>query len=323
MPDLVTHTYFGEKVFNSLDDEIKKCITNKELYLFATAGPDPFFFYEFLKSKENKKVRNIGNRMHIENTKMFFINLIEEIKEADDKEILFSYLCGFITHFSLDSFIHPYIFHKTGIYDEDNPTDLTYRGLHTKLERAIDCYIIKKYYNRKPYSFKIYKEVLKLKKLPNEIYNNLDNVFYKTYGINNIAQIINQTVVDQRKFYKFIYDPFGIKNLIFKLIDKKNHGLDYTVLSYYGKQINDIDIFNKEKNIWRNPVNINIKSDDSVFELIDKAEDKCKKMIEASYKEIFINENNNYKDVFEYISYLSGQDLKVPQKMKYFNNIFK
>lgn len=321
MPDIVTHFYFGEKVYKYLNQEIKNHI-HKELFQFTTAGPDPFFFYKFLRKEKNKKVREIGNRMHKENTSDFFINLIEKTNELKNKDLLFSYLCGFITHFALDSYAHPYIFHKTGIYYEDDSKDITYRGLHTKLERAIDCFIIKNHFQTNPYTFKIHKRILKLKSLPLELFDPLDDVFYKTYGYENISTIIDETIKDQRKFYKFIYDPFGFKNLIFKAIDKKTTGLDYTVLSYYGKEVNNIDILNTKRNLWNNPIDENIISDDSFFALLEKSLQYAIKLIDSSYKYLFINEQIDLYEIFENKSYLTGLDVSLGHDMKYFNNIF-
>src|SRR5690554_4846672 len=147
MPDLVMHYHFGRTVYKELDERIKFQIKNLYLYDFANAGPDPFFFVKFWKGKVNKKSLEFGNYMHSNKTRDFFIELVEICKAYPE---MFSYLAGFIGHYVLDMYAHPYVFHKTGKYIQDNQDTLVYRGLHTKLERAMDSSIIREAYETNP-----------------------------------------------------------------------------------------------------------------------------------------------------------------------------
>lgn len=336
MPDLVTHTYFAEMIMTHLTENMKRHITNKDLFLFAAAGPDPFFFYRFLNKSKNKEIREFGNLMHTEKTGYFLINLIHEINNnevkfkdikmdvtlSEYKDELFSYLCGFISHFALDSKVHPYIFHKTGQYDNQNESTLIFRGSHTKLERAIDCKIIRSYYKENPNRFQIAKKILTLKKLPENIWNPLNKVYEKTYSLKEMAPVINQSIKDQRKFYRFIYDPIGIKRRLFRLLDNNKGAIDYKVLSYYGSEINHLDIMNKKQARWTFPNDKNLVSFESVYELIEKAKENCIFMIKVAYEVIYQNKTHTLVDVFQNISYLTGTLLSTNQEMKYFHHIF-
>ena len=44
MPDLVMHYYFADRLLEQLEKDARKSIGDKDLYYFASAGPDPFFF---------------------------------------------------------------------------------------------------------------------------------------------------------------------------------------------------------------------------------------------------------------------------------------
>lgn len=323
MPDLVMHTYFADKVYRNINDNIRNHIQNYDLFSFASIGPDPFFFYKFLDKKQNKEVREIGNIMHREKSQLFFINLINKLEKIEKKDLLFSYVCGLITHYVLDKTIHPYVFHKTGVYDETTGEGLEYRGQHTKLERAMDSFVIRNVYHSIPWKYKLHKEVLKLKHFPNEITLPISEVYKETYGFENIDKLLNEALEDQIKFYKFIYDPFGFKNFFFKLIDKKTIGLDYKVLSYYHKEINDVDIFNKNGNEWTNPVDFTKTSKDSVFILIDKASKESLEIIEAVYRKVYLQDQINLKEIFKNESYLTGLDEDDQRSMTFFNKIFK
>lgn len=322
MPDLVMHHHLGRVVYSALPEEIKKAIQNVDLYDFATAGPDPFFFYHFFNRKLQKESKDFGDLMHRHHTKDFFVKMIE-ISKVDYN--MFNYLCGFVTHYYLDSLAHPYVFYKTGVYKPEDPSTLVYRGLHTKLERAMDSHIIQVYYDSNPNSFKIYKKILGLKKLPKSSKESFDRLYSNVYGINDGFKYVNQTVKWQRRFYKVIYDPFGLKN---KLLTKKDDGtspLDLSVLSYYNKSIKEegIDIFNFKHKEWSNPVDKEMVKTQSFFELFDEAKDLSVECINDLYRHIFLNESFDVDKYFKDLSYITGVPCSYDLEMKYFDNIFK
>ena len=319
MPDLVMHHYFGKKVFEKLDEEVREKIDNVNLYDFATAGPDPFFFVKFLKGKENKKSLEFGNYMHNNKTRDFFIEL-NKVSNSEPK--MFSYLAGFICHYALDVKAHPYVFHKTGLFKKDDPSSLKYRGLHTKLERAMDSYIIKEGYKKNPNKFKISQEVLTLKKLDKSLKNGFDTVYKNVFNTDDGFNHVNSSVIYQRKFYKFVYDPHGIKQKLLTKLDNGTSGLDLKVLSYYNKSITDIDIFNLGHKEWINPIDNTVVSTESFFDLFNSALEMAISLIKASYNYIFKKEKIDLNNYFLNLSYLHGLDCEIKNEMKYFNNIF-
>lgn len=322
MPDLVMHYYYANELFKKLPKDVQNKIANKNLYVFASAGPDPFFFYKFYKFKENKKVADLGHYMH--KNKIFeFFERLTHLTEGSLKEqnLLFSYLSGFIAHHTLDSLIHPYVFYKTGLYDKNDATTDIYRGLHTKLERAMDAYIIREYYRQKPHRFDIVCEVLNLKEIPISLEEPLDEL-YRLFDINNGYCLVNDSVIWQRKFYKFINDPLGIKNFFFKIIDSKKMPVALTYLSYYKKEIHDIDILNLNKSTWANPSDESIVSNLSVLELIDLALTKGENIIKELYNYIYLNNKVDLVSILPKTSYLDGLG-KEHSNMRFFKNIFE
>lgn len=319
MPDIVTHHYFARKVLANLDKEIQNKF-NLDLYDFASAGPDPFFFISFLNPKKNARALSFAGKMHREDTKRFFAEMIKITK--NDKK-LFSYLAGFATHYYLDSTIHPYVYHFTGEYKKDNQASLKYRGLHTKLERAIDSYFIRYYYNKIPHKFKIHKEILSLRKLDLDLKESFNKLYYNVYNLEAGFKYVNKAIKFQRKFYCFIYDRFGLKNKIFSILDNNKIKIDLKGLSYYKKEINDIDVFNKNKISWMNPVDNKIISNDSFFDLFIKAKEKSCLAIKAMYHHIYNNQKFIIEDFFNNLSYITGLDCNDKRPMKYINKIFK
>lgn len=315
MPDLVTHHYIGQNVLQKLPDEIQEKM-DKPSFEAMTAGPDTFFFVSFLKKTINRKNFAFGQMMHTTQTKAFLDDLIEKCKTIP---MLFGYVSGFITHYYGDTIIHPYVFHHTGVYDEKNPDTYGYRGLHTKLERAIDSYIIETCYHTKPHHYKIHKQVLKTTQLPIDIKEPIDEVFTKLYQFDNAFHKTNQSLVDQQKFYRFIFDRFGFMNWLLHRLDNGTSSLDMRVLSYYKKKIDDIDILNMNKNEWVHPVD-GSKRNESVLELIDLAITQSVKTIEAIYDNLFLDKKTPYQ--IDDISYLSGLELSQTQTMTHFSHMF-
>jgi len=321
MPDLVTHYYFADRVLEELPKDIRKSISDKNLYYFASAGPDPFFFYKFYKFKENAKMSQIGHYMHQNKVYEFFEKLTQLTKNSDNnKPLLFSYLTGFLTHHILDSTVHPYVFYKTGKFVKEDASTHIYRGLHTRLERAIDSYIIREYFRQNPNKFNIVCEILNLQKIPQELKNDFDEL-YRVIDLQDGYKIVNDTVKWQRKFYHFIYDPYGIKNFFFKLLDNKKMSVSLRYISYYNKEIFDKDILNLEKKPWSNPSDNTIVSTKSVLDLFNDALKVANDKITKLYNYIFLNEECNLEEVLPHTSYLNGLPLN-QNEMKYFDNIF-
>ncbi len=101
MPDIVMHTKFGAEVADRLGLDM-----DRDIYNFGLLGPDPYLFYRFYLPPLNKRVSRYSSVMHRERTGDFLTQLAHRAK--DDRAV-FSYLCGFLCHYALDSTAHPYI----------------------------------------------------------------------------------------------------------------------------------------------------------------------------------------------------------------------
>ena len=121
MPATVTHAFFILDVYNKIDKKNLKEAENykNNLKMFAQST-DSLMFYNILNLKKGKNIRKYQSITHYTKTNEFFTNLITHIKENkyyEDPQIL-SFLYGFISHFCLDSNIHPYIIYKTGMHNK-------------------------------------------------------------------------------------------------------------------------------------------------------------------------------------------------------------
>lgn len=309
MPALTTHKIFAERILNNID----KNLIDKNTYYMFSQSHDILFYYI---GKNKKHYKNIGKKGHHKSTKQFIINTLNCIKNNNletDKQCI-SFLMGIITHYYLDSTLHPYIFYKTGVYRKNNAT-LKYKGKHNKFERQLDKLIYERTYNKDYKECKIHEEIIPEVTLNNKLSTLINVTYNKTYKEENMSKIINKGYKTMRLFHKLIVnDPKNIKIKIYKLIDK----IFETNLNYYTNSINaKEDILNLNKKSWYHPSDIKIKSNKSINDLINTAEKECTKTIKEVIKYLQ-DERNEIDNIIKDIDYSSGLEIKDNKKMRYF-----
>ena len=321
MSAIIMHNHFSKIVYNGLDENVKNAVNNVNLYEFAANGPDPFKYHRFLNKKQRIKYKEIWNTMNNKNVKAFIYEMAQAAKLNKD---LFPYLCGYITYYYLSALTSPYIYHKSGVYDPQVNNSIKYRGLHLKLVRAMDAYIIENYFNANPNTFNVLK-ILKLKRLPKTISQDINIIYEKVYDMSNAYKVINHNIKYQKIYYWLIHDSLGVKNKLLSKFDKGKSLIDLNYISFYNKGVNirKFDIFNFKHDRWFNPVDDTITSIDSFFDLFDKAKKISLDAINALYKMIYLDEDVNLDQYILDISMVTGLPLSKGTEMKYFNNIFK
>lgn len=302
MPDPVAHYWFGQNVLNKLDPTIKNQIQNN-IYTRSLQGPDPWSTIGFF-TRKNKCYFNRSNQMHEKNTGSFLLALTEASKT--DK-IFFSVLAGALCHYCLDRTVHPYIILKSGEYDGTSKTFLQ-RSAHVRLERAIDSYIIRHYYNAVPWKFSIPKRIFKLKQYPEAFRSGFEMIFREIYGWDNAFDSFNAALKDEDLFYTLMQDPFGITHYLLRLIS--GGATNYCLYSYFRRDIDSemIDFLNENHSLWHHPYDPSITSTASVMDLFSKAENDAVHMIRSAYHVIFQNNNLSLKSIYGNSNYSTGFD---------------
>ncbi len=123
MPNFYAHSRFGLDIASEAGLELNN---NEPLFRAGCFGPDIFFYHRLLMPGQN--ARQLGRRMHFQNTDGYIRALLREtVQTDDDNGACFAYLCGYLCHYSLDSVSHPYIYYMAG------------KGRnHTAFENAVD-----------------------------------------------------------------------------------------------------------------------------------------------------------------------------------------
>lgn len=129
MPASCTHAFFGNKVFEILDEDIKnRIMPYKNYYMMGLYGPDPLFFY---KAYKRNSINDHGDKIHSQDAYLFFDNARSIIKKTQNKDACIAYICGFMNHFILDSEVHGYVSEAEKLYQ------VSHARIEADLDRAI------------------------------------------------------------------------------------------------------------------------------------------------------------------------------------------
>lgn len=136
MPDIVAHNAQGRQVLDHLEPEIVSLI-DREMFQSGLMGPDPFIFFRFFAPHFRHGINKRGRLVHTSKVDVFLLALVRQSKKEllETKEsCCFSFMCGFLCHFSLDSIVHPYI----------ERLEAGNKGMHTAIEHRIEMMILER-----------------------------------------------------------------------------------------------------------------------------------------------------------------------------------
>ena len=321
MPASVTHAYFASDVYDTLPANIKNHLSVPRLRMFAQST-DSFLFYRLFSLKSSHGLRKFQHTFHVSKSQDFFINFIQFIKDEHlEKDVdTCSFLCGFISHYVLDSTMHPFIFYKTGKFRKNDPSTYKYNSLHTLMEVYLDNHLILTREKHSPYTFPVSNFCFDLTPFSEELNHSISYTFNKVFQLQNMDTIYFESLKNMKFALKnFRQDRLGIKRLGYKFIDmftpRKWIRLEY--VSYHVSMKTPFDFLNFKHRIWRNPTTYSITSKESFYDLYVKALKLAKKIIEDTF--LYLKgENIDLKMVYTNLSYTTGLDCNLKKKLKYF-----
>lgn len=324
MPATATHAFFAKDLYDSLDSKNKLLLKNniKSLMMFAQST-DSLMFYNITNLKKGKKIRSYQKLTHSTKTNEFFDTLITYIKEKkyyNNPQVL-TFLYGLISHFSLDTNIHPYIFYKTGYYDKSIKESEKYNCLHNYIETYFDNVLIKQKLNINPNNFDISNFCFDLKEFSKELNDTIDYTFKNTYNINNMSKIYYTSLKQMKLFlYLFRKDKYGIKKMGYKIIDKitPKNAFIFETLSYNQKNNKYEKYLNNDNLVWNYPVDKNIVSRKSFEQLYNHSLIETTSIINEINDYFYKDKTININNLFHNKSYVTGIDCNKNLKQNFF-----
>lgn len=321
MASTVTHAYFILDVYDRLDIDTKKfLIDQKGLLKVAAQGMDPFFFYRILYPRRGKRIREFGNFFHENFTRDYFETLINYIKYngyACKSEVI-AFLYGTISHYILDSNIHPFVIYKTGVFNPKDKNTYPYNMLHEEMESMLDAYFISLREHILPRKFKAYKFCFEEFCFSDTLTEIIDFTFTQVFDTRNMTKFYKRAISDMRFFYLiFRYDPHGFKKRFYHIVDfvspcsfRRKTPLSYDLKIKYS-------FFNREHKTWYNPTSKKIKNKTSVLEIYTSSLKECVDTIEKVNRYIYEDEGD-LKTILKNVSYTTNRDVDKHYEMKYF-----
>lgn len=130
MPSHYAHYRFGVKALELLPDDAKRAVRRfRSLYDVGLHGPDIFFYHNILF---RDKIVALGKEYHYTTGENFFTPLCKHFR-LEPSEAAAAYLWGLLTHYCLDSTLHPLVLDETASGEIG----------HTELETEFDRFLLK------------------------------------------------------------------------------------------------------------------------------------------------------------------------------------
>lgn len=205
MPNFFAHHLHGQRVLETLPENIAQGITNKKLYEIGLQGPDIFYPYKALALPNTYKINKLGSKMHRKPARVFMDKLFDNTN-ISSKGDLFSYVCGFICHFSLDSVCHPYI---NAVTKKNN---FTHGEIEVEFDRVL---LMMEGYDPLTTRF---SDMITVPTIKNKALKEMAKA-YKGYKKVS-PKVLARSIQDFKLFKKIFYSPSTIKQHVLLCISK-------------------------------------------------------------------------------------------------------
>lgn len=223
MPAFTTHYL----LVKSIEDRIQECDRNLKInepaLVLGAQGPDIFFFHRVWKMIWGGNLEALGDAMHQCETSKLFVLMKEYLtNEKCDKDIVESYIYGFLSHYALDRNGHPFIFSiqdkiiKEGHYEHYMPS-----SVHGYVESMIDVEMLKNELGETDgRAFKGQDYISTDENLIEELSKLMAHVVPRMFGINNDIEEYRTAYRDTTLVQKLLYDPNDKKKNFLKKVGK-------------------------------------------------------------------------------------------------------
>ena len=286
MPGFTTHYIIGQEGFYNLPDcRLKEIIgRNPSVYHLGAQGPDLFFYNAVLLRHRGHK--NIGIQMHEFHISEFVESMLlfaDKIDDDSSKEMAITYAAGYMSHCIADAIMHPYVYGRIG-YDPKKKGKVrrTATGLHCQLENDIDAILLQGYRQQKPSEFdqatafsldqkeKAFLSVFLCDTI-NETYypERYGNTFSITTGV------VSRSIYAMKLGLRALADPKEKKKKKIGFFESALRMQPLASSKLVTDNVSDLRwALNTDHEIWVNPWDKSMLSDESFEELLEKVDMK-------------------------------------------------
>lgn len=323
IPNVVTHGLMALDVFNRLEtSKVKEAIASyPRSFLLGSNGPDILFYYKVFPwqdQKLNKIIANYGSIVHEKNIDAFYDEMflqLSQIKNSQRQEVLISYVAGHLLHWALDVLAHPFVFYRSG------PLSGESEYWHYRYESMLDALMVTYYKDKKLSDVNVKKFVDVSEEERRYIATFYQQSLAKVHGIYVRPDVIESAIISFKQILTFLYDPHNLSTPIIQTLENKfakpwafsSHVVNSKIEAEY-------DVLNLKREMWCNPCDDTICSNQSFIDLYEESIDLGVSLLEA-FEKVLKGERDNLHDMIQNRRYDSG--LKSDREMKYFNPVYK
>ncbi|MDP4120388.1 MAG: zinc dependent phospholipase C family protein [Bacillota bacterium] len=287
MPAVISHYLCGQDALSHMKGNpyfpiIKK---HENLYNLGTQGPDLFFFCMSLKAAK------LGKLMHKKDINQFYERAIAFIKTKNgtQKDKLYAYLCGFLSHYALDTIGHPFVYYFSGFSGINGELSGKFGTYHRRFEATLDTVLTEKLGGTTPYSLNVAKKMNTTKQdrlLLAEFFNFTSTPFQNSLSIKRYKSAAKGLPL----FYTVMRDKYGWKKSFiynFERAFSYSHSLSAAVHYQNAGHFSAQNVTNNEHKSWCVPWDKQKVQNSSFFDLFHEAAYITKQYSEELYKVLY------------------------------------
>jgi hypothetical protein len=326
MPNIITHALCAHDVLQLLKEPemLNDIHAHPRLYSTASSGPDFLFYYKaypFQDAQAAAQVHSIGESVHREQVNAFYTHAIDVIRAQADprtKAQWISFIAGHLTHWSLDSCAHPFVFYRSGEMKGDT------RYWHYRYESMLDTLMVQTIKRMKLTATRSYEMVhLKADEVLSaaHLYQSVVKQVYSAHAWAEV-DVYAQSFRDMMRISRWLFDP---QTRLFPWVQRLEKRLkqDWNFSSHMviGDADAQHDVLNLNHSTWLHPSTAD-PSTLSFVDLYEQAIVRAKNALEA-FNDVIYHEapKERLLNVIKNRSYDTGLSELVP--MRHYGSVYE
>lgn len=284
MPAFAAHHLLGKQVFDSLRTDTRLPCLEQKPFLLGAQGPDPLLFHRLIPFyMPGRSARGVSSGLHRARPNRIFSAMADYLKDHPKDTAAFSYACGFLTHYALDSLAHPYIYATQAAIKKSRHIPYISFIVHNRIEANIDAGMINRVLGEPDARTFNVPELLRAPQdMKLEIGRMMAQVSRRVLGVKWGAEVYAQSIDDMCAVQQILYDPTGAKRKWMYLLQVPFYwiaGPFATSLMRCPQPEQMWDFLNDKGAEWRYPADPARMSRDSFQTLFEKAAELSNQLI--------------------------------------------
>lgn len=273
MPACITHYLFSKRLLDRFPVGEEGDLS---AYFWGAQGPDIFFCHRYLPFMRGHSLSEYGGMIHRARPSET-LGLFRDFLSDHPEPVYRAYVRGFLCHYALDATAHPYINARARQWAAERPPH-TPGTMHAEIEAALDAIVLRHETGKLPSELPLGRLFTLREDLQPRIAQLYLPVLKGLFGLQAEERELIQMQKDTHLVFSLITDRTGLKLKLTQLFEKgKAPNISSHVVPLTERA--DTDYANVSHEPWQ-PEN-GAPSEADIFELLDVAEEKAGRYIEA------------------------------------------